>query len=221
MITVHHLEASRSTRVVWLLEELGVPYEIVRYQRDKQTFLAPPELAKIHPLGKSPVITDGARTVAESAVILEYLVETHGGERGAALVPARGTDAHHHYRYFMHYAEGSLMPNLVMKLVTTRVRSAKMPFFAKPIAKKIAGSIDGSFVDPNLAKHFAFLGAHLDGHPWIAGDSFSVADIQMSFPVIAAITRAKDLSIPKSLAAYADKLQQHAGYQRAVAKAGA
>src|SRR5215467_11403309 len=114
MITVHHLNNSRSQRVLWLLEELELPYEIVKYERDKKTMLAPPELKKIHPLGKSPVITDGAATLAESGAILEYLVDTHGKGR---MVPAHGTAEHNLYRYFMHYAEGSLMPFLLLKLI--------------------------------------------------------------------------------------------------------
>ena len=183
MITVHHLERSRSHRVLWLLEELGVPYEIVRYARDPQTMLAPPELRAIHPLGKSPVITDGDATIAESGAILEYLVERHGGGK---LAPAVGTPAHLRYRYFLHYAEGSLMPPLLVKLIATRIASAKMPFFARPIAKKIAASIEASFVAPNLTRHLAFLESELASRTWFAGDELTAADIQMSYPLEAA-----------------------------------
>ena len=153
MLTVHHLERSRSHRVLWLLEELGVPYEIVRYQRDPKTMLAPPELAKIHPLGKSPVITEGDAVIAESGALLEYLAEHHGGGKWT---PAAGTPAHQRCRYFLHYAEGSLMPILLVKLITSKLRSGKVPFFIKPITKKIADQIDGSYSNPNLTKHLAF-----------------------------------------------------------------
>src|SRR5215470_9966179 len=135
MITVHHLNNSRSQRVLWLLEELALPYEIVRYERDPKTMLAPASLRAVHPLGKSPVITDGDATLAESGAILEYLVDTHGK---GALVPATGTLAHRHYRYFMHYAEGSLMPFLVMKLVCNKVQT-DAPLLARPLARAIAG----------------------------------------------------------------------------------
>src|SRR5439155_14993730 len=142
---------SRSQRVLWLLEELAIPYEIVKYQRDPKTSLAPPELKQIHPLGKSPVATDGGATLAESGAILEYLVETYGGGKLAA---KPGTPEHQRYRYFMHYAEGSLMPLLLLKLITKRIRKA--PLLVRPIAKAIAGKLDATFVDPNLANHVAF-----------------------------------------------------------------
>ena len=172
MIVVHHLERSRSHRVLWMLEELGLPYELVTYQRDPQTILAPPALRAIHPLGKSPVITDDGIAIAESGAILEYLVERHGGGR---LAPAVGTPAHLRYRYFLHYAEGSLMPPLLVKLIASKIATAKMPFFARPIARKIAGSIESSFVDPNLTRHLAFLEAELTGRTWFAGDELTAS----------------------------------------------
>ena len=136
MITVHHLENSRSQRILWLLEELGIEYEIRTYRRDPETLLAPAALKEVHPLGKSPVITDDAHTVAESGAIIEYLVARYDGE---ALVPDAGTPEHLRYIHWLHYAEGSAMPLLVMKLVFGRVATAPMPFFAKPIARKISG----------------------------------------------------------------------------------
>ena len=154
MITVHHLEHSRSQRVLWLLEELGLDYEVKRYARDPKTMLAPPELAAVHPLGKSPVITDGDVVVAESGAIVEYLVDTHGGGR---LKPPAGTPAHRQYVYWLHFAEGTAMPPLLMKLVFDKVRSAKMPFFAKPIARGIADQVEKSFLRPNLERQFAFM----------------------------------------------------------------
>ena len=186
MITLHHLNNSRSQRVLWLLEELELPYEIVKYERDPRTLAAPASLRAIHPLGKSPVITDGDATLAESGAILEYLVETYGKDK---LAPAPGTLAHRDYRYFMHYAEGSLMPFLVMKLVFKKVKT-EAPFLVRPIAKAIDAMVSKQFLDPNLKAHLAFLGDHLAKRPWFAGDAFSAADVQMSFPLETAVARA-------------------------------
>ncbi len=216
MITVHHLNNSRSQRVLWLLEELEVPYELVNYERDPKTLLAPASLQAIHPLGKSPVITDGPVTVAESGAILEYLVETHGKGR---LVPAAGTQAHRDYRYFMHYAEGSLMPYLLLKLIFRRVKTAPMPFFVKPIARKIADTVSRQFIDPNLTRHLTFLGDHLGSHAWFAGDALTAADIQMSFPLEGAVARAGDAVSPR-LTEFVKKFQARPAYQRALAKGG-
>jgi glutathione S-transferase len=183
MITVHHLENSRSQRVLWLLEELGVPYTVKLYQRDRKTMLAPPELKKVHPLGKSPVITDGRTTVAESGAIVEYLVGHHGGAR---LVPAEGTPEKLRYTYWLHFAEGSAMPPLLMKLVFDKVRTAPVPFFIKPIVKGIADKVTSSFISPNIESQLEFMEAELSKRPWFAGKEFSAADIQMSFPLEAA-----------------------------------
>ena len=142
MIVVHHLNNSRSQRVLWLLEELGLAYDIKRYQRDKKTMLAPPELRKIHPLGKSPVVTDGDLTLAESGAIIEYVVERYGDGRFA---PSRQLPAYLRYRYWLHYAEGSLMPPLLLKLVFDKIETSPMPFFVKPIAKAISGCSLGCF----------------------------------------------------------------------------
>ncbi len=217
MITVHHLERSRSHRVLWLLEELGVPYELVRYQRDAKTILAPPELRAIHPLGKSPVITDDGVTVAESGAILEYLVERHGGGR---LAPAVGTPAHLRYRYFMHYAEGSLMPPLLVKLIAVRIKGAKMPFFAKPIAKKIARTIEAGFGDPNLTRHLAFLEAELASRPWFVGDELTAADIQMSYPLEAATARGGDAAQSPNIQRVLAAMRARPAYARAIERGG-
>ena len=187
MITLHHLENSRSQRVLWLLEELGVPYEVRRYERDRKTMLAPPELARVHPLGKSPVITDGDVTVAESGAIVEYLLDSRGQGR---LRPAAGTPEQLRYTYWLHFAEGSAMPPLVMKLVFDRVRSAPVPFFIKPVVKGIADKVMKSFIAPNIERQLDFMEAELATRPWFAGDEFSAADIQMSFPLEAAAARA-------------------------------
>ncbi|HEY4243600.1 MAG TPA: glutathione S-transferase [Kofleriaceae bacterium] len=215
MITVHHLDHSRSQRVLWMLEELGVPYEIVKYQRDPKTMLAPPELEKIHPLGKSPVIVDGGATLAESGAILEYLVETYGNGK---FRPADG-QAHRDYQYWLHYAEGSLMPILLMKLIAGRIKAAPVPFFIKPVTKKIAGQIEGSYVAPNLTKHLAFVGAHLAKHDWFAGD-FSAADVQMSFPMEASAARGGD-ACPASIKAWVEKIHARPAFKKALEKGGA
>jgi glutathione S-transferase len=217
VITVHHLNHSRSQRVLWLLEELELPYELVKYERDPRTLLAPKSLEAIHPLGKSPVITDGDATIAESGAILEYLIETYGKGR---LAPPAGTQAHHDYRYFLHYAEGSLMPYLLLKLVTQRLKLAKVPFFVRPIVKQIAGKLAGDFVDPNLRRHVAFLGAHLGARRWFAGDDLTAADIQMSYPVEALVARATDLAPPPALAEFVRRCKDRPAFQRALARGG-
>ena len=164
MLTVHHLNNSRSQRVLWLLEELGVPYEIKRYERDPETMLAPPELRAVHPLGKSPVITDDGQTLAESGAIIEYLVDKYGQGRFA---PAAGTRERQRYTYWMHYAEGSAMPPLLLKLVALRIAGAPMPFFAKPIARKIASTLQSSFIDPQLKLHLGYINQELGATGWL------------------------------------------------------
>ncbi len=222
MITVHHLETSRSQRVLWLLEELAVPYDIKRYQRDPRSRLAPPELRAVHPLGKSPVITDGDLTIAESGAILEYLVEVYGGQGkgdAARLTPPAGTAEHRQCRFWMHYAEGSLMNWLVMKLVFVTIPRQPMPFFVRPVARKLCAQVLAKLVDPNVATAMKFMEAHLATHPWFAGEHLSVADFQMSFAVEAALSRAGKGSFP-NLQAYKAKMEARPAYQRAIAKGG-
>jgi glutathione S-transferase len=216
MITVHHLEYSRSQRVLWLLEELEVPYEIVRYQRDPKTMLAPKSLEAIHPLGKSPVIVEDGATIAESGAIIEYLVDKHGKGK---FTPAAGTPEFARYRYFMHYAEGSLMPVLLMKLVTMRIATAPMPFFVRPIARKIAGTLSSQFVAPNLTRHIAFLAGELANRPWIAGNEMTAADIQMSYPLEALAARGGD-DVPAKIRELVTKFQARPAYKRAVERGG-
>lgn len=215
MITVHHLNNSRSQRVLWLLEELELPYEIVKYERDPKTLLAPASLRAIHPLGKSPVITDGDATLAESGAILEYLVETYGKGR---LAPAPGTPGYRDYRYFMHYAEGSLMPFLVMQLVFNKIKT-DAPLLVRPIAKAIAGQVGKQFLEPNLTSHLAFLADHLSRHAWFAGDAFSAADVQMSFPVEGAVARVGGGISPK-LTEWLGRIQARPAYRRAITRGG-
>ena len=217
MITVHHLNNSRSQRVLWLLEELCLPYEIKHYQRDPATMLAPPELRQVHPLGKSPVITDGDVTVAETGAIIEYIIERYGNGR---LVPAVGSPEHLRYRYWLHFAEGSAMPPLLLKLVFERIKSTKMPFFAKPIARAIADKVLDTLVDPNLKRQLDFIENELQRSEWFAGDTFTAADIQMSFPLEASRQRAGlDASRPKALAWLA-RIHARPAYQRALQRGG-
>ena len=217
MITVHHLNNSRSQRVLWLLEELGLPYEIKKYQRNPDTMLAPPELLKVHPLGKSPVITDDGTTVAESGAIIEYLLERYGNGR---LQPAADSADKLRWRYWMHFAEGSAMSPLLLKLIFERIKVTKMPFFAKPIARGIANKVLGSMVDPNLKRQLDFMEAELGQSEWFAGSEFSAADIQMSFPVEASAQRAGlDASRPK-LMAFLKRIHARPAYKKALERGG-
>ncbi len=223
MITVHHLETSRSQRVLWLLEGLNVAYEIVRYKRDPKTRLAPPGLKAIHPLGKSPVITDGDLTVAESGAILEYLVERYGqNAQGdlSGLQPQPGTQEQLQSRFWMHFAEGSLMNWLVMKLVFMTIPKQPMPFFVRPIARQLSAQVLKHLVDPNVSNALAFMEAHLTQHAWFAGEQLSVADFQMSFPVEAALARGVDPQRYPKLSAYKEKMAARPAYQRALEKGG-
>ena len=223
MITVHHLETSRSQRILWLLEELGVPYELKIYQRDKATKLAPPELKKIHPLGKSPVITDGDTVVAESGAIIEYLVETYGDQAVgelAHLQPALRTPEHRQCRFWMHYAEGSLMNWLVMKLVFMTIPTQPMPFFVKPIAKALCGKVQDKVIDPNLDTALDFMENHLGQNTWFAGEHLTMADFQMSFAIEAALSRTRKASACPHLKAYQQRMQARPAYQRGIAKGG-
>ena len=217
MITVHHLNNSRSQRVLWLLEELGLEYEVKRYQRDKTTMLAPPELRAVHPLGKSPVITDGKNTLAESGAIIEYLVERYGNGR---LIPPPQTPERLRYTYWLHYAEGSAMTPLLLSLIFRRMPKAPMPFFVRPLVRGIADKVKGSFVDPQLKLHFDYMESELARNAWFAGDEFSAADIQMSFPIEAGQARGLiDTGRPK-LAAFIERAHARPAYQRALEQGG-
>jgi glutathione S-transferase len=216
-VVVHHLENSRSQRVLWLLEELALPYEIKRYARDRKTSLAPPELAAVHPLGKSPVISDGATAVAETGAIVEYLLDRAGGQ---ALRPAAGTPERLRLTYWLHFAEGSAMPPLLMALIFNRVRSAPMPFFVRPIARGIADKVMGGFVQPNIDRQLAFMESELQSRPWFAGPEFSAADIMMSFPLEAAASRAVlDARYPK-LEDFLVRIHARPAYRRALERGG-
>ncbi|EJL69024.1 glutathione S-transferase [Variovorax sp. Varisp85] len=218
MLTVHHLNNSRSQRVLWLLEELELPYEIVHYQRDPQTSLAPASLRAVHPLGKSPVVTtqDGL-TLAESGAIIETLIERHGNGR---LAPAVGSPEALRYRYWLHFAEGTAMSPLLLKLVFDRIETSKMPFFAKPIAKAIAAKAKSAFINPNIANHLNYMEAELGKSEWFAGDAFTGADIQMSFVVEASQARGGlDAKRPK-LMSYLERIHARPAYKRALERGG-
>jgi len=217
MIIVHHLNNSRSQRILWLLEELGLPYEVKRYQRDAKTMLAPPELRAVHPLGKSPVISDGEVTLAESGAIVEYLASRYGN---GTLVPKENTPERLRYTYWMHFAEGSMMPPLLLKLIFDRIESGPMPFFVKPVARGIAQRAKGLMVTPNLERLLTFMESELGTREWFAGPAFSAADIQMSFPLEAAAARGGlDEKRPK-LWAFLKKIHARPAYQRALEKGG-
>ena len=217
MITVHHLNNSRSQRVLWLLEEFGVGYEVKHYQRDAKTMLAPPALLAVHPLGKSPIIVDGTVTLAESGAIIEYLVDRYGGGR---LIPPAGTPERLSYTYWLHYAEGSAMPPLLLKLVFDRVANSPAPWPISALARHIAGTVQKSFIGPQLKRHLDYMEAALAAHSWFAGEEFTAADVQMSFPLEAAASRAGlDASRPR-LTAFLDRIHARDAYQRALERGG-
>lgn len=204
MIQVHHLNNSRSHRILWLLEELSLPYEVISYQRDRTTMLAPPELAKIHPLGKSPVIRDGELVLAESGAIIEYLVGKYGNGK---LIPAADSAAHVKYLYWFHFAEGSAMPPLLLKLYFSRVISAPAAVLAR--------------IDAQIAAQLDYMDSELAHSPYFAGTTFSAADIQMSFPLVAATARGGLNSSRRHLWAYLQGIQARPAYERANARGGA
>ena len=204
MITVHHLDNSRSQRILWLLEELGLPYEVKHYARDRETMLAPPELRAVHPLGKSPVIVDSdkQRTVAETGAIIAYLVAKAGGRLGS---PA-DEDGALRYTFYQHYAEGSLMPPLLLKLVL-----GKIP---------LVGGIAQQRVQPMIDVHLDFVEAELSSHPWFTGDAFTAADVIMSFPLEAARDRAGLDHGRPATCAWLDTIHQRPAYQAALTRGG-
>ena len=217
MVTVHHLNNSRSQRVRWLLEELGVPYEVQRYERDPKSMLAPPTLLAVHPLGKSPVITDGSLSVAESGAIVEYLVETYGNGR---LIPPAGTPDRLRYTYWLHYAEGSAMPPLLVKLIFERIKTTPMPWPVSAMARRVADGVLSAFVEPNLVRHLDFMESELAGRAWFAGVEFTAADIQMSFPLEAAAKRAGLNSSRPRLIEWLARIHARDAYQRALVRGG-
>ena len=217
MIVVHHLNNSRSQRVLWLLEELGLDYEVKRYERDPESMLAPASLKAVHPLGKSPVITEGDLTIAESGAIVEYMIDRHGQGR---LIPSPGTPERRQYTYWLHYAEGSAMPPLLLTLVFGRMQEAPMPFFIRPIVRAVAGKVQSSFIDPQLALHLGYMESELGKRAWFAGNDFTAADIQMSFPLEAAASRGGLNANRPNLMAFLERVHARPAYQRALKKGG-
>jgi glutathione S-transferase len=216
MITVHHLNNSRSQRILWLLEELGLDYEVKRYQRDRQTMLAPAELRAVHPLGKSPVVTDGDLTLAESGAIIEHLADRYGAGK---LAPAFGSAERVRYLYWLHFAEGTAQPPLLLKLLFDRVKS-KAPLLVRPIARAIADKALAGYVLPNIERHLDFMEAELGKNDWFAGPQFSAADIQMSFPLEASRARGGlDEKRPR-LMGFLERIHARPAYQRAVERGG-
>ena len=216
MITVHHLNDSRSQRVLWLLEELGLPYEVKRYQRDAKTMLAPPALKAVHPLGKSPVLDDGEVRVAETGAVVEYLLETHPG---SGLRPRGGTEAARRFTYWLHYAEGSAMTPLLLKLIFNAI-PGRVPFLARGVAKGISKGMNARMINPQIAAHTAYWEAELAGSEWFAGDAFSAADIMMSFPVEAAGSRLGYGADKPRLKAFLERIHARPAHQRALERGG-
>lgn len=217
MITIHHLENSRSQRILWLLEELGLDYDIKKYQRDPTTHLAPPEMLSLHPLGKAPVITDGDDTLAESGAIIEYLVRKYDHGR---LRPVEGTPGGLAYTYWLHYAEGTFMSLMILSLIISRIETAPMPFFAKPIAKGIAAKVRNGYLDRNVKRNLDFMESMLNKSLWFCGDELTAADIQMSFAVEAASVRTSLQDDYPKLAEYLERIKARPAYQRALEKGG-
>ncbi|MBX3022470.1 MAG: glutathione S-transferase [Bdellovibrionales bacterium] len=215
MLTLHHLNNSRSHRLLWLFEELGLPYEVKRYQRHPVTMLAPPELKRIHPLGKSPVVTDGELVLAESAAIIEYIIDKYGNGR---LRPI-GPEERWRYMYFMHYAEGSLTPPLLVKLILDKLTEAPTPWLVRPVGMLINKGVRHAFLDAQINTHFDFVEAEIAKRPFFAGDKFSGADIQMSFPLEAAKARGILRSRP-GLRAYLERVHARPAYKKAVEVGG-
>jgi glutathione S-transferase len=221
MITVHHLNNSRSQRILWLLEELGLEYQIKPYQRDAQTMLAPPELRAVHPLGKSPVVTyngggDGEVTLAESGAIVEHLADRFGAGK---LAPAFGSPERVRYLYWLHFAEGSAQPPLLLKLLFDRIKT-KSPLLVRPIARAIADKALAGYVLPNIERNLNFMESELGKDDWFAGPQFSAADIQMSFPLEAARMRGGlDEKRPR-LMAWLERIHARPAYRKAIERGG-
>ena len=203
MIEVHHLNESRSRRITWMLEELGLHYEVITYQRDAKTRLAPPELMQVHPLGKAPVLRDGEQVLIESGAIIEYLVRQYGDGRFA---PAVGSSDYNRYIQFLHYAEGSAMLPLMLKLYVGRLGEAAAPLQPR--------------IQSELANHLGYLNAELANRDYFVGDQLSGADVQISFVAQMAVKGTGRESYP-NLARFVDMIEARAAYQRAMSKSGA
>jgi len=224
-IVVHHLETSRSTRVLWLLEELGLEYELQRYARDAN-LRAPAEFSKLHPLGKAPVVVHGDRTLAESGAILEYLLDQFDQDRpiDKRLRPEAGSkrtyEAYLRYRYWLHYAEGSLMSPLLLRLIFDKLATAPMPFFVKPIANTIVKKVESTFIRQEIRSHVTFLEESLSESEWFAGDQFSAADIQMVYGVEAMLSRGRPEVPTPNLKRWRNAVHEREALRAAIARGG-
>lgn len=217
MIKVHHLENSRSQRILWMLEELHIAYEVVKYQRDPKTRLAPEALRRIHPLGKSPVIEDNGRVIAESGAIIDYLGSTYGL---GSLWPDASTPEYRQVIYWLHYAEGSLMPPLLLAYVFDVIQGSPMPFFVKPVVRKVARQTHGKFIGPQIHTHLDFVASQLECRQWLVGGSITAADIQMSFPLEAAMTRPELAERYPAIVSYVKRYQSRQAFQQALKTGG-
>ncbi|MBL4684447.1 MAG: glutathione S-transferase N-terminal domain-containing protein [Nannocystaceae bacterium] len=216
-MVVHHLEHSRSHRVLWLLEELGLEYELEVHRRHPTTMRAPPELRKIHPLGRAPIMVIDGEVLAESGAIIEHCVETFDDGK---LAPKSGTADARRYRYWMHFAEGSMMAPLLVRLIFDKIKSAPLPFFIKPIASGIVKKVETNYTKPEIDNHLSFVESQLADRDFFAGDAFSSADIQMSYPVQAALSRGRSEVSTKNLTAWVARIRERPGYLAADARGG-
>ena len=223
MITVHHLNNSRSQRILWMLEELNQEYEIIGYERDLKTFQGPESLRNIHPLGKSPVITDDSSgeqiLIAESGAIVEYLLQNYG-KNSSLIIPETGSQQERDYLYWLHFSEGSLMPPLLLRLIFDRVKKARVPFFVKPITKAVADKVLIEYVNPNINRLLDFIEASLKGKNWFLGDQLSGADIQMSFPLETSLARGLVNEHYTCIQSYVERIHEQPAYQAALKKGG-
>lgn len=218
MITLHHLNNSRSQRILWLLEEAKIDYKIAFHERDAKTYLAPDSLKAVHGLGKSPVIEDDATGVvlAESGAIIEYLIHTYAPQ----LRPEQDSQQYWQYVYWLHFSEGSFMPPVVMSFVLSKVKDAPMPFFIKPIAKLLASKIDAAFSGPNIARSLEFIEQHLNEHTWFCGDALSGADVQMIFPLETCLARGAIGEQHHNIKAFVTRVHAMPSYQAGLEKGG-
>ncbi len=214
MIIVHHLNNSRSQRILWLLEEMGLPYEIKKYERDHKTMLAPRSLRKLHPLGKSPVLEDGGRIFAESGAIIQYLAEAYPND----LIPEHGTPEYWDVVYWLHYAEGSAMPPLLLHLVFGMLPK-RAPLLAKPLMKGVAKTVQRSYINGQIKLQVDFWESHLTENTFFGGDTFGVADIQMVFALEAAKSRMGFDGYPR-VTQLLEQLHERPAYKRAIEKGG-
>lgn len=216
MITLYVLKQSRAQRIAWLLEELNLDYQIEVFDRDSKTKLAPTEMRKIHPLGKSPMIKDGDLVLAESGAIVEYLIQKYGNGR---LAISADQPEYVHYLHWLHYAEGSLILPLILQLVFRKIDNSPMPFFVKPIAKKITGQVRKSFIEPQLKLHFDYVEQALNGKSYFVGEQLTGADFMMGFP-IQAVKNSEIFAHSPNIRAYVERIENTESYLRAEQKLG-